>query len=75
MQTESHKNELLERMLSVKEVASILGVHSGTVRRWEKEGLLKSYRVGPRRSLRFDQKEILDFLNKSRREVHMETDK
>ena len=74
MQTESHKNELLERMLSVKEVASILGVHSGTVRRWEKEGLLKSYRIGPRRSLRFDKQEILDFLNKSRKEVHMEHD-
>jgi len=72
VQTENYKNELPERMLSVKEVASILGVHPGTVRRWERKGLLKAYRIGPRHSLRFDQGDILDFLNKSRKEVHME---
>jgi excisionase family DNA binding protein len=65
MPTESHKNALPERMLSVKQVASILSVHPNTVRRWEREGLLKAYRVGPRGSLRFAEDEILDFVNKA----------
>jgi hypothetical protein len=41
MQTEGNKNELPERMLGVKDVASILSFHPGTVRRWERERLLK----------------------------------
>jgi len=72
VQTESHKNALPEKMLSVKQVASILSVHPSTVRRWEREGLLKAYRIGPRRSLRFAGGDILDFVNKSGKEVHME---
>jgi len=72
VQTENHENELPEKMLSVKEVASILSVHPSTVRRWEREGLLEAYRIGPRRSLRFAGGDILDFVNKSGKEVHME---
>jgi excisionase family DNA binding protein len=69
MMAEAHENESLRKMLSVKEVASILGVHSGTIRRWEKEGLLLCHRIGPRGSLRFKQEDILDFLNNSKSEV------
>ena len=74
MKTEEQETELPQRMLNVKEVAAILSVHPGTVRRWEKEGLLKSYRIGPRRNLRFNQEDVLDFINKSKKEVHMEHD-
>ena len=55
-----------QRMLTVREVASILNVHPNTVRRWQKKGLLKSYGIGPRRSLRFKQEDILAFLDESR---------
>jgi len=61
---EYHENKLPARLLSVKELARFLGVHSSTVRRWEKEGLLKSYAVGLRRNLRFRQEDVLDFLDK-----------
>jgi excisionase family DNA binding protein len=71
MQTENHKNGLPERMLSVKQVASTLSVHPSTVRRWEREGVLKAYRIGPRQSVRFAKSDILDFVYKPRQEVPM----
>lgn len=65
--TEYNDNKLPARLLAVGEVAHFLGVHAGTVRRWEKKGLLKSYAIGLRRSLRFKQEDVLSFLNKSRK--------
>jgi len=70
MNTEGHESKIPPRMLTVKEVASILNIHPNTVRRWVRKGLLKSYSLGPRHYLRFKQEDIVDFLNKSRNEVH-----
>ena len=70
-EAEGHKNKLPRRMLTVKEVASILNIHPNTVRRWEKKGLLSSYAIGFRHSLRFKQEDILDFLAKCRQEMHI----
>ncbi len=71
MQTENHENGLSERMLSVKQVAFGLSVHPSTVRRWEKNGLLKAYRIGPRQNIRFAKDDIVDFVYKTRQEVFM----
>ncbi len=68
--TERRETELPPRMLTVKEIASILRIHPNTVRRWERNGLLKSYSIGPRRGLRFRQEDILDFLDGSKNELH-----
>lgn len=68
MEAESRKDTLPQKMLTVKEVASIFNIHPNTVRRWEKKGLLKSYAIGLRHSLRFRQEDILDFLDKSKNE-------
>jgi len=39
-------------MLKVTEVARLLGVHPNTVRIWTDSGVLKSYRIGPRKDRR-----------------------
>ena len=51
-----------EQMLTVLEVAHYLQVHPTTVRRWEKEGRLKSYRIGQKGMLRFQKKDIMGFV-------------
>ncbi len=56
-------DELLDRMLTVNEVAHLLNVHPGTVRRWEKKGQLRSYRLGPKQVIRFKREDISSFLN------------
>ena len=68
IETEYHENKLPARLLSVGEVARFLGVHTSTVRRWEKKGLLKSYSIGLRHNLRFKQEDVLGFLDECREE-------
>jgi excisionase family DNA binding protein len=69
MGTEYNESKLPARLLAVAEVANFLGIHSSTVRRWEKKGLLKSYAIGLRHNLRFKQEDILSFLNSSRKQI------
>jgi excisionase family DNA binding protein len=68
METEYRENKLPARLLPISEVARFLGVHSSTVRRWEKTGLLKSYTIGLRNNLRFKQEDVLDFLDRCQEE-------
>ncbi len=39
------------RLLKIKEVADMLGVHTATLRRWDTEGRLKAVRIGSRRGV------------------------
>ena len=49
-------------MLTVSEVAHLLGAHMNSVRRWADKGLLPSYRIGFRGDRRFRPDEISSFL-------------
>lgn len=49
-------------VLRVGDVASLLGVHLNTVRRWSDEGALRSFRVGFRRERRFRREDVDAFL-------------
>ena len=62
MQNESYGSEL-SKMLTVNEVAHLLHIHPSTVRRWEQQGQLKSYRLGPKGSIRFKGEDIVNFID------------
>jgi len=49
-------------MLSPHDVANILSVHINTVRRWSNSGIVKVYRIGPRRDMRFRLEDIARLL-------------
>jgi len=74
MHTKKHNSTSFQKMLTVKEIASIFNIHASTVRRWEKERLLKSYSIGPNHNIRFKQEDISNFLEKSRNSGHKEHD-
>ena len=57
------RNRTLSPMLSTHDVANILCVHINTVRRWSDSGIMKVYRIGPRRDRRFRPEDIICFLN------------
>ena len=55
-------DDLTKPMLTVREVARLLNVHSNTVRRWSDRGILKAYRITHRGDRRFRREDITRFL-------------
>jgi len=51
-----------DKLLKVKEASEILSVHPNTIRVWSDDGLLPTYRVGPRRDRRFKLEDIESLL-------------
>ena len=51
-------------MLTVREVARLLHIHSNTVRRWSNRGTLRAYRITHRGDRRFRREDIAHFLAK-----------
>ncbi len=47
------------RMLAVRHVARMLGVHESTVRMWADSGVLDSYRIGPRHDRRIPLESVM----------------
>ena len=54
------------RLVKVSQAAEILGVHPNTVRRWQKQGVLKAVRVGLRRDRRFVRSEVEELMKERR---------
>ncbi len=52
----------MERLLNVRETAEFLNVSEMTVRRWTNAGLLRCYRIGPKRERRFKLRELEEYL-------------
>ncbi len=57
------EDDLTRPMLTVREVARLLNVHSNTVRRWSDRGILKAYRITHRGDRRFRREDIISFLS------------
>ena len=49
-------------MLTIREVAELLHIHSNTLRRWADRGIIKAYRITRRGDRRFMRKDIARFL-------------
>ncbi len=43
----------------------MINVHTNTVRRWSDQGILRTYRIGPRGDRRFRIEDIYDFLRQN----------
>ncbi len=50
--------------LRTGDVARLLNIHTNTVRRWSRQGILKTYRVGPRGDRRFMRRDVINLLHK-----------
>ncbi len=55
-------NSRIGPMLTVREVARLLHIHSNTVRRWSDRGLIRVYRISRRGDRRFKREDIARFL-------------
>jgi len=58
-------NATLVPMLTVRQVAKLLHVHSNTVRRWSDQGILRAYRISPRGDRRYRREDIEYFLTET----------
>jgi excisionase family DNA binding protein len=58
-------NGYAKSLLTTRELARMLNVHINTVRRWSDQGILKSYRIGPRCDRRFSRDDIALFLEQT----------
>ena len=47
-----------DSLLTVNQAARILNIHANTIRRWCDKGMLKAYRIGPRKDRRINRKDI-----------------
>ncbi len=52
------KEKSYQTMLTTSDVARIFEVHPGTIRRWCKEGRIRSYRSGPHAYRRFLREDV-----------------
>ena len=49
-------------LLATGDVSQLIWVHPNTVRRWSNQGILRSYRIGPRGDRRFKREDVERFL-------------
>jgi len=50
--------------LTIREASDMLHIHINTLRRWSDKGIIRAYRLGPRRDRRFKRSDIMHLLTK-----------
>jgi excisionase family DNA binding protein len=63
---ESNPDANNERYITTREAAALLGVNRATVINWARQGRFGGIQYGNRGIYRFERREILEFLNRSR---------
>lgn len=58
-------DKLMSRLLNTAEAARVLRVSEGSIRRWSDSGLLPAVRVGRRRERRFNESDLLAFVDRT----------
>jgi excisionase family DNA binding protein len=56
------KEEKLPELLSITEIAKLLGIFTMTLRRWDAKGILKSFRPTPTSQRRYRRLDVEKFL-------------
>jgi len=59
--------EQYRNLLTSGDVARLLNIHVNTVRRWNKQGIIRAYRIGSRGDRRFEREEITRLLEQVNR--------
>jgi excisionase family DNA binding protein len=54
--------EKMDKMLTPREVAELLHIHTNTLRRWSDKGIIVAYRINPRGDRRYRLQDINNFL-------------
>ena len=67
MKTKDKETDTREipRLLSRRQVAAIMGLHPGSVKRYEKAGILPAYKINSRLT-RYDERDVLRFIEDGR---------
>ena len=56
------KDNQMSPLLTVREVARLLHIHSNTARRWSDRGIIRAFRITPRGDRRFRREDIARYL-------------
>ncbi len=59
----SQNQNIQEELVTISQAAKLLGVHIDTLRKWDKQGKLKSIRVGAKCWRRYKKSDLLQLLN------------
>ena len=70
-----NSNKQISSMLTVREVSKLLHVHSNTLRRWTDQGVIKSYRIGPRGDRRFKPEDVALLLLEENKGIRLDKGK
>lgn len=54
------------KLLKIREVADMLGVHPETLRRWDREGTLKAIIINKRGDRRYRETDVMDFIKNNK---------
>ena len=55
-------NNKIPQLLTISEASKLLSVHPNTLRNWDEKGILRSVRIGIRKTRRFKKEDILKLL-------------